>query len=142
MKSGIIGLPGAGKSTIFQALTKNFVVEMKHKEENRIGTIHVPDRRVDVLSDMYKPKKTIFAQVEYLLPGSQGAKRDKAGDQSVWLQVRDCDALIHVIRNFVTYGFEAPKPYEDFLALDQELIFADLVVVEKRLERLGLDKKR
>ena len=125
MKLGIIGLPGSGKSTIFEALTQSILPE-GHKGENRIGTIPVPDPRLAVLTEMYKPKRTINAQVEYFLPGMRGQKKD----QKIWNQVRDCDALIHVIRNFSVYGLEKPKPYHDFQAMDQELIFADLVVVD------------
>jgi ribosome-binding ATPase YchF (GTP1/OBG family) len=87
---------------------------------------------------MYNPKRTIYAQVEYLLPGMLGQKRD----QKIWNQVRDCDALIHVVRNFGVYGFEKPRPYQDFQAMGQELIFADLVVVEKKLENIELDRRR
>jgi len=137
MKLGIIGLPGSGKSTIFEALTQSILPE-GHKGENRIGTIQVPDKRVAVLSKMYKPKKTIYAQVEYFLPGMMRQKRD----QKIWNQVRDCDALIHVIRNFGVYGFEKPKPYHDFQVMDQELILADLVVIEKKLENVELDRRR
>lgn len=137
MKLGIIGLPGSGKSTIFEALTQNILPE-GHKGENRIGTIQVPDKRVDVLSKMYKPKKTIYARVEYFLPGMMRQKRD----QKIWNQVRDCDALIHVIRNFGVYGFEKPKPYHDFQVMDQELILADLVVIQKKLENVELDRRR
>lgn len=136
MKLGIIGLSGAGKSTVFEALTQN-ISDNANRTENRIGTVVVPDRRVDVLSEMYTPRKTIYAQVEYFLPGAAGKK-----DQNIWTHVRDCDALIHVIRNFKGFGIEPPKPIDDFLELNQEMIFADLVVVEKRLERLALDKKR
>jgi len=141
MKSGIIGLPRSGKSTVFGALTKS-ITEEDRKSESRIGTILVPDHRIDVLSEMYQPKKTIYAQVEYFLPGAMHHKKEKSKEQDVWTQVRDCDALIHVIRNFGGYGFEKPAPYDDFTKLDQELIIADLVVIEKRLERLELDKKR
>ena len=137
MKLGIIGLPGSGKSTIFEALTQSSLPE-DHKGENRIGTIQVPDKRVAVLSKMYKPKRTIYARVEYFLPGIIRQKRD----QKIWNQVRDCDALIHVIRNFSVYGLEKPKPYHDFQAMDQELILADLVVVEKKLENIKLDRRR
>ena len=137
MKLGIIGLPQSGKSTIFEALTKNNLPE-GHKGEKRIATIQVPDKRVDVLSDIYKPKKTSHAQVEYLLPAQIGHKKD----QQIWSQVRDCDALVHVVRNFGGYGFEEPTPYDDFRVLDQDLIISDLVVVEKRLERIDLDKNR
>ena len=137
MKLGIIGFSGSGKKTIFEALTKN-ILSTEHKRESHIGTIHVPDKRVDILSNMYEPKKTIFAQVEYFLPEMLGQKKD----QNIWNQVRDCDALIHVVRNFGGYGFGKPTPYNDFNELNQEMILADLVVIEKRLERVELDKKR
>ena len=141
MKSGIIGLPGAGKSTVFDALTQS-PPDAAHRGEDRIGTVRVPDSRVDVLSDMYTPKKTTFAQVEYFLPGAQARSKEVKTDQNFWNAVRDCDALIHVVRNFSVYGMEAPSPGDDVTAVDQELILADLMVVEKRLERLGNDRQR
>ena len=137
MKLGIIGLSRSGKSTVFEALTHNILPE-SHKGKNRIGTIYVPDKRLDVLSSMYKPPKTIYAQIEYFLPDLLRQKKD----QKIWTQVRNCDALIHVVRNFGGYGFEAPTPYQDFQAIDQELILTDLVVVEKKLEHMGLEKQR
>jgi GTP-binding protein YchF len=137
MKLGIIGLPRSGKSTVFEALTHN-VLSRDHKGETRIGTVRVPDRRVDMLSDMYKPQKTIYAQVEYFLPDVLRQKQD----QNIWTQVRDCDALIHVVRNFGGYGFEAPTPYQDLKIIDQDLMLNDLVVIEKKLEHVDLDKNR
>ncbi len=136
MKLGIFGLPGSGRTTVFEALTRN-ISDTANKSENRIGTIRVPDLRVDVLSRMYSPKKTIYAQVEYSLPAMQAHEKKK--EQNIWTQIRDCDALIHLIRNF---GLEKPTPYQDFMKMDQELVFADLIVTEKRLERIELDKKR
>ena len=138
MKLGIIGLPRAGKSTVFDALTQN-ITGPEHKGRDRIATVRVPDERVDALSRMVKPQKTIYAQVEYFLPGLQ---KDSASDPSLWTAVRDCDALLHVIRNHAAYGFETPSPAQDFSRLDQELVLADLVVAEKRLERIELDHKR
>ncbi len=137
MKLGIIGLPGSGKSTVFEALTGNFS-DTGNKSEDRISTIHVPDPRVDFLSAMYQPKKTTYAQVEYFLPGKGGEKKE----QSLHNLVRDCDALIHVVRNFGGYGLAPPDPQQDFLQVDQELALSDLVVAEKRLERLEMDRKR
>ena len=137
MKLGIIGLSRSGKSTVFEALTHNFLTE-SHKGIHRIGTVHVPDKRLDVLSIMYNPPKTVYAQVEYCLPDVLRQKKD----QNIWAQVRDCDALIHVVRNFGGYGFEAPTPYQDFQTIDQELILTDLVVVERKLEHMRLDHKR
>jgi hypothetical protein len=136
MKLGIIGLARSGKSTVFEALTHNIISESQ-KGKNRIGTIHVPDNRLDVLSNMYTPPKTIYARVEYFLPDVLRQKKDQN-----WIQVRDCDALIHVVRNFGGYGFEAPTPYQDFQTIDQDLILSDLVVVERKLEHLSLEKKR
>jgi GTP-binding protein YchF len=141
MRSGIIGLPGAGKSTIFEALTHNFSAS-DNRGEDRIGTVTVPDPRVDALSGMYQPRKTIYAQVEYFLPGLGGAAKDKGRESSRWTPVRDCDALIHVVRNFSGYGFDPPSPAKDFETIDQELNVSDFVVAEKRLERLALDQKR
>ncbi|MEE8431817.1 MAG: DUF933 domain-containing protein, partial [Candidatus Desulfatibia sp.] len=87
---------------------------------------------------MFKPQKTVYTQVEYFLPGMMGSPKD----QKIWTQARDCHALIHVIRNFSGYGFDEPRPLEDYNALDQELILADLVVIEKRKERIEQDRKR
>jgi GTP-binding protein YchF len=142
MKLGIIGLAGTGKTTLFEALTKIILDEATHKPENRLGTIKVPDARVDRLSGMYNPKKTIYAQVEYLLPFFTIQKPGQKTDDTVWSSVRTCDALIHVLRNFKGYGEESPTPLQDFIRLNEEMIFADLLVVEKRLERLELDGKR
>ncbi|MGD8991023.1 MAG: DUF933 domain-containing protein [Desulfobacterales bacterium] len=138
MKLGIIGLPRAGKSTVFDALTRN-VAGPGHTGRDRIATVQVPDDRVDALSRMVNPQKTIYAQVEYLLPNP---KKDGAVEPVLWTAIRDCDALLHVVRNHAGYGFDKPSPAQDFTRLDQELVLADLVVAEKRLERIELDHKR
>ncbi len=140
MKLGIIGLPGSGKATVFEALTQQSASATKG--DTSIGTVRVPDSRLDVLNDMYRREKKIFTQVEYHLPRAAGRGQPGEKDAQRWNLVRDCDALIHVIRNFKVYGLEDPAPEEDYHKLDQELILADLVVVEKRLEKLALDSKR
>jgi ribosome-binding ATPase YchF (GTP1/OBG family) len=94
-----------------------------------------------MLAGMYTPQKTSYAQVEYLLPG-KGLEKDGAKAGSSWTAVRDCDALIHVVRNFASYGLAEPTPLEDVNHIDQELILNDFMVAEKRLERLNLDQKR
>lgn len=142
MKLGLIGLPGAGKTTIFEALTRTHL-DPAQRRESRLGTVHVPDERVDRLSALYRPRKTTYAQVAYLLPAVAEAARDKGrAEQSVWLQVRECDALLHVVRNFQALDGRAPSLTADFQAIDQELMLADLVVAEKRLERLAMEQKR
>jgi hypothetical protein len=94
-----------------------------------------------MLAGIYTPQKTSYAQVEYLLPG-KGLEKDGAKAGSSWTAVRDCDALIHVVRNFSSYGLAEPTPLEDVNLIDQELILTDFMVAEKRFERLSLDQKR
>ena len=141
MRLGIIGLPQSGKATVFDALTRSIATD-GNRQENRIGTITVPDERIDILSGIYHPRKTIYTQVEYFLPGKGDRAEGAKSEPGSWTQVRDCDALIHVVRNYSAYGMEAPTPRTDVVAIDQELIISDLVVVEKRLERLALDGRR
>jgi len=141
MKLGITGLPGSGKATIFDALTKK-ISDTLHKGEDRIGTIQVPDSRLDTLSTMYAPPKTIHAQIEYFLPATAGIKKSQIQVQSTWTAVKGCDALLHVIRNHTAAGFSEKSPYEDYLKLEQEFILNDLLVVESRLERIEIDHKR
>jgi hypothetical protein len=141
MKLGIIGLPGSGKTTVFEALTHEFSDSGK-KQEMRRGAIRVPDKRVDALSLIYNPQKTVYAQVEYFLPPRVAAKKEGTKDETAWTAIREADALIHVLRNFRLFGMETPSPAKDFLNLDQELIFSDFVVVEKKLERMEAEAKK
>jgi len=146
MKLGIIGLPQAGKSTIFAALTGargEKDVSKTGKGDRRIGTVKVMDERVDFLEKLYSPKKTTYARVEYLLPPpAAGGGDGSVSESALWNRVRVCDALIHVLRNFKTPGGIEPAPEEDFWRLEENMILADLVVAEKRLERIELDRKR
>jgi GTP-binding protein YchF len=143
MKLGIIGLPQSGRSTIFTALTgaRGEVLESGHRKDQRLSTLRVMDGRVDFLSKMYKPKKTTYARVEYLLP-SEDLGASSSSENALWNQARICDALIHVLRNFKNIGGVAPSPEKDFWGLEEEMIVHDLMVVEKRLERIELDRKR
>jgi GTP-binding protein YchF len=141
MKLGIIGLPMCGKNTLFEALTKN-EADSDSKMDNRMAAVRVPDLRIDALKGMYNPKKTTYAQIDYFLPGKAVVKDEKAKEQSIWNKVRDCDALIHVVRNFEAPGFGHPEPVSEFRKMDEELVFADLLVVEKRLERMESDIRK
>ena len=146
MKLGVIGLPQSGKSTIFAALTGARGEDMAQKAsrtDQRIGTVRVVDERVDFLTKIYSPKKTTYAQVEYLLPSQiPTAASPSKSEDVIWNQVRVCDAFIHVIRNFQDIGGPMPTPEEDFWRLEEEMILNDLVVAEKRIERIDLDSKR
>ncbi len=142
MRLGIIGLPASGKSTIFQTLTQS-KPDQWAKKGPLIATVWVPDGRVDALSMLFKPKKTVYAHLEYLLPhGETAYDHGGKGAEALWNEVRPCDALVHVVRNFQQLGGEAPQPRGDLLKLATDMIFSDLVVVEKRIERINLDRKR
>lgn len=142
MKLGIVGLPGAGKSTIFQTLTRS-KPDYWAKGGPLIETVRVPDERVDALVKLIRPQKTVYAHLEYVLPhGPEAYGREGKGQDTLWNDIRPCDALIHVVRNFHQPGDEAPHPRDDWLRFESDMIFADLVVVEKRIERIHLDKKR
>jgi len=136
MKLGIAGLPQSGKSTIFAALTGT------KKEDTRIATVTVLDERIDFLSKIYKPKKTTYAKIEYLLPSETAGGSPSKSEGGIWNQLRICDALLHVIRNFNGHGKSPPTPEQDFWQLEEEMILSDLVVAEKRIERIELDRKR
>ncbi len=145
MKLGIIGLAQSGRSTIFTALTGargEERVQKASRTDQRIGTVRVADERVDILTGIYRPKKTTYAQVEYLLPSEVVAGTRSSSESAIWNQVRVCDALIHVVRNFQPPGGIEPTPEDDFWRLEEEMILYDLVVTEKRIERIELDSKR
>jgi hypothetical protein len=145
MKLGIIGFAQAGRSTIFTALTGargEERVQKVSRTDQRIGTVRVADERVDILTGIYRPKKTTYAQVEYLLPSEVVAGTRSSSESAIWNQVRVCDALIHVIRNFHPPGGIEPTPEDDFWRLEEEMILYDLVITEKRIERIELDSKR
>lgn len=144
MKLGIIGLSQAGKSTLFEALTgaRGEQRDAGHQRGARIATITVMDPRVDLLSELFKPKKTTYARIEYLLPSLPQGDVPSRSEAERWNQVRTCDALVHVVRNFERPDGMPPLPEKDFHALEDDMVLADLGVVEKRLERLELDAKR
>ncbi len=143
MYLGIIGLPGSGRSTIFSALSGargDKIQNVSSRTEPLRTTLMVFDERIPLLSDRYKPKKITFARIEYLLPFSAHAQQESKAESAVWNQLRTCDALIHVVRNFTSTGL--PSPESDFWSLEEEMVLSDLLVAEKRIERIELDRKR
>jgi GTP-binding protein YchF len=140
LKLSLIGLPMAGKSTLFETLTRSNG-RQNQKSENRMAVIDVPDDRIDSLKNLYQPRKTTYAKVEYFLPGITMGSAQNTREQR-WAGVRDSDAFIHVIQNFRNPGFTDPDPSADCQKIEDELILADLIVAEKRLERLEAEKKK
>jgi GTP-binding protein YchF len=140
MEIGIVGLPASGKTTIFNALTGSEAEVSAFKggkKDPNLAVVKVPDPRLQALSEMYKPKKTTPAQVRYVdIGGTVSARDGESSSMDELLRLlRPVDALINVVRNFEFAG-EAPSPQDDFDALESELVFSDLMTVEKRVEKL------
>lgn len=144
IKLGIIGLARSGKATVFQALTgSSGGGEASYRRgTDHIGVVTVPDERVGVLSSMYNPKRTTYAQVEYLLPAPYVSRESGGKEGEAWKLVKNCDALIHIVRNFQEPGGEHPTSEEDFQKLEEDLILSDFVIAEKRIERIESEKKK
>ena len=149
MRLGIIGLPQSGKTTLFNALTRGTqpTGSVSGKIEVHTGVVDVPDPRVDILSKMFIPKKTIYAKVTYAdiagLDGSTG----KTGISGVLLnQLTQMDGFILIVRCFENDNVPHPSgsvdPRRDISAMDTEFILNDLISVERKLEKLAEERKK
>ena len=141
MQVTIVGLPGSGKTTVFNALTGAHADTggfSGGRAAPNMGVVKVPDERLDRLSELFHPRKTVPADVTYVdvaIPA--GATREGTINPDVLALVRNADALLHVARAFDGEGAEGPPdPWRDIDALDLEFAIADLMVIEKRLEKL------
>jgi len=135
MKIGLVGFAGSGKTTVFNTMT-GLHVPVGFGGEIRLGTVRVPDKRIDALSKIFSPKKTTFAEIAFAdIPGEHGA--DKKGLTTKALQpVREQDALCLVLRDFPNPAVDTPAdPLSDLDAFHLECVFADLQIVERRLDR-------
>ena len=144
MKTGIIGLPQVGKTSLFKILTKANVEERGHNpREAHLGVATVPDERLDKLSALYTPKKLVHATVEYADVAAIGQEALK--ESAYANNLRTVDALIHVLRAFdepsIPHVGEI-EPLRDAKNVDFDLVVNDLGQVEKRLERLEKDLKK
>jgi GTP-binding protein YchF len=145
MKAGIIGLPGVGKTTIFNVLTQGKAATgpAGRKLEPNVGIVKVPDLRVDFLASKFQPEKTTYATVEFV--DVQGLSRGKGQDLAL-APLRTVDVLIHVLRAFEDEA--APHPEgsidteRDRKNLEYEFMLADIGSIEKRMERLEKDIKK
>jgi GTP-binding protein YchF len=143
MKTGIIGLPQVGKTSLFKILTKAKLDERSHSREAHIGMARVPDGRLDKLSELYSPKKTTFASVEYVDVAAIGQEALK--ETAFLTSLRNVDALIHVLRAFEDESIPhvgAIDPLRDIRNVEFDLMVSDLTQIEKRLERLEKDLKK
>lgn len=146
MKLGIIGLGRSGKTTIFNALTRRTgeSVPPGGQMVPALGVVPLPDPRVVWLTQLYKPKKTTYAQVTYMdLQGMPGMIESKQEYMSLLLNhMRPMDAFLMVIRNFPDDTLGAPDVARDFRELEDEFIIADLGTIEKRQEKIVMELKK
>lgn len=143
---GIIGFERSGKTSLFNAVTgAEHPVGFATHHDPHIGVVKVPDERLDQLSALYKPEKTTPADVQYVdFPGAGFG--GGSGPETRFLdQLSKMDALIHVVRAFdndtVPHPSESVDTGRDVEAMTMELIFADLALVEKRLDRIATETK-
>ncbi|MBV6395329.1 MAG: Ribosome-binding ATPase YchF [Anaerolineales bacterium] len=148
MKLGIIGLPQSGKTTLFNALTRNNTptTASAGRIEVHQAVVDVPDPRVDKLSAMFKPKKTIYAKVAYADIAGLESGAAKTGISGQLLNtLAQMEAFIHVVRCFadenVPHSSGSVDPKRDAEAMETELLLNDLVAVERKLEKL-VDERR
>src|SRR5579864_4363690 len=144
MKTGIIGLPQVGKTSLFRILTKaNLSQAHANPREAHIGVAKVPDDRLDRLAALYNPKKLTHTSVEYVDVGAIGQEALK--DTAYAAHLRNVDALAHVVRAFddpaIAHVGEI-DPLRDIRNVEFDLMISDLGQVEKRLERLEKDLKK
>ncbi|SHE84734.1 hypothetical protein SAMN02745133_01252 [Desulforamulus putei DSM 12395] len=150
LTSGIIGLPMVGKTTVFNLLTNsnqetsNF---LSGKTETITASAKVPDKRIDFLANMYKPRKTTYAQIQFSeVPGLvRGANEGKGVGNQFLSAIRNADLLVHVVRAFknpdVPHVEDDINPLRDIETIAVEILLADMDLVEKRIQRIQTGKK-
>lgn len=149
MRLGIIGLPQSGKTTLFNALTRGSLPTgaVTGKIEVHTAVVNVPDPRVDQLTQIFKPKKTIYAKVSYAdIAGLDGSAGKQGISGTLLNQLTQMDGFIHVVRCFENDAIPHPAgsldPQRDVRNMDSELMLNDLIAVERKLERLTDERRK
>ncbi len=148
MKVGIIGFTRSGKTTIFNSLTgAHAAVGAYGSRDANVAVIKVPDERVDRLAEIHKPKKKTYAEFEFLdIAPNEAAGEEKVLDEAALAVLRSTEALVHVIRAFDNENVMHPlgdvNAVRDSTSLDEELQLSDLIVIERKIERLEKENKK
>jgi GTP-binding protein YchF len=144
LRAALIGFPSTGKTTLFQLMTSARETARAGKGETTIGISKVPDERLDRLTAMFNPRKRVPATIEFA--DSPAAAQGAAQALVDVAAYKNADALVHVVRAFrdpaVPHPAGSIDPARDAQAMEDELILADLGVVERRLERIARDLKK
>ena len=145
MRCGILGLPNAGKSTLFQALTMQKVAAENYPFctiEPNVGVVQVPDHRIEKLSSIFKPEKVIYPVMEFVdIAGLvKGAHKGEGLGHRFLSHVRESKALLHVVRCFedknISHVYQSIDPLRDIEIVESELLLADLDVVQNRIDKI------
>ena len=148
LRAGLIGFPGTGKTALFQLLTSAREAPREgegDEDDANVGVSRVPDDRLDHLTALFNPRKRVPATVEFADVAGAGGRASAQALLDV-AAFRNADALLHVVRMFrdpsVPHAAGSVDPARDVRTMEDELILADLGVVERRLERLERDLKK
>ena len=147
MKIGLLGLPNSGKTTIFNALTRSEAevgAYASNNAEPNVAVVEVGDERITRLTQLYHPKKTIYATIEIVdFTGlTKGSERKDDFSSAQMTLVRNLDAIALVVRNFKDDLTGAPAPLADIETIDTEFILSDMIITENRLERIAWSARR
>ncbi len=139
MKIGLVGFPGSGKTTVFNALT-GLAAETGPgggRGKTNVGVVKVPDARIDALSALFKPKRTVYAEVRFSDVAGNPAATSRGLDPGTIAAMRDTDAMAQVVRGFDDPATgDPPRPVGELADFEAETLLADSEVVERRLARL------